>query len=417
MPWPLYLALKQLFPSGRKVSFFALVSLGGVAVGVGLLVVVLGLMNGFQREIRQQMVDRFGHIEVHGDGNLADPAAITELARRIEGVEAANPYIQGPVMVQHTVRDGFRERTYPDFPIVRSIDVNAPTQVLPVDEYLPEGITLADLDDERVLVGRGLARKLRADAGSVIEVFSPQLLNESEEMLLPVELEVVGVFETGWSEVDENTVLVTLRTMQDLYGFSGQGAGAVALRLSDPERAPAIARELNGQLPDFVRALTWLELNQSKLFILGLEKVFISLITAVILFVAVFNITVFMITTVVRKTREIGLLGALGGRRTSVASVFVMQGLFLGLAGSGLGMGLGLLLLDFRSPITRLLARIGGNEDLIYDFYQFVELPVFNDPVELGSSVLIGVGAAVAGSLIAAMLAARLRPAEALRYE
>ncbi|MGF1448528.1 MAG: ABC transporter permease [Opitutales bacterium] len=413
MPWPLYLALKQLFPSGRTVSFFALVSLGGVAVGVGLLVVVLGLMNGFQREIRQQMVDRYGHIEVHGDGILSDPESIVQMARTLDGVEAANPYIQGPVMIQHSVGG----RTYPTFPVVRSIDVNAEAQVLPVNEYLPQGITLEDLDDERVLIGRGLARKLRADVGSVIEVFSPELLNEGEELLLPVELEVVGVFETGWSEVDENTLLVTLRTMRDLYGFAGERAHAVALRLSDPDQAPSVARALNTQLPDFVRALTWLELNQSKLFILGLEKVFISLITAVILFVAVFNITVFMITTVVRKTREIGLLGALGGRRRSVASVFVMQGLFLGLAGSALGVGAGLLLLDFRSPITRVLARIGGNEDLIYDFYQFVELPVFNDPMELGLSVLIGIGAAVAGSSIAALLAARLRPAEALRYE
>ncbi|MGF1483550.1 MAG: ABC transporter permease [Opitutales bacterium] len=413
MPWPLYLALKQLFPSGRKVSFFALVSLGGVAVGVGLLVVVLGLMNGFQREIRSQMVDRYGHIEIIGDGILQDPESIAAYARELENVEAASPFIQGPVMVQHQVAG----RTYPYFPVVRSVDVNAPTQVLPVDEFLPEGISLGDLDDERVLVGRGLARKLRLQEGRILEIYSPELLNEGEEILLPVELEVVGIFETGWSEVDENTLLVTLRTMRDLYGFGDRRAHSVALRLSDPNDAPAVARELNAWLPDFEQAYTWLELNQSKLFILALEKTFISLITAVILFVAVFNITVFMITTVIRKTREIGLLGALGGRRVSVAGIFVMQGLFLGLAGSALGLVGGLILLRFRNSVTQLISVIGGNENLIYDFYQFIELPVFNDPVELGMSVAIGVGAAVLGSALAAIKAARLRPAEALRYE
>ncbi|MGE9290203.1 MAG: ABC transporter permease, partial [Puniceicoccales bacterium] len=207
MPWYFYAALKQIFPSGKILSFFALISVTGVVLGVMVLLVVQSVMNGFVHDIRSSLAKTNGDVRIFGDGLIVDwQGMVEELEKRTE-VAAAAPFAQGVVMVQAANR--------PLFPYVWGIDPVRSPEVLPVDEFIFAG-ELDDLDDRSVFLSSGVARQLGVGLGGEVDVYTPLMLDrmKNDEVLLPIGLRVAGVFESGWNEVDANTILVTLRTMQ-----------------------------------------------------------------------------------------------------------------------------------------------------------------------------------------------------------
>src|SRR5690625_769025 len=228
MPWYLYLALKQLFPSGRPISFFTVVSTCGVMLGVMILIIVQSVMNGFGEEIRGKIIDTSGHLQIESarPGDVIDDVSeALEVVREHPEVLKATPYAYGFVMVQRGQR--------PAFPFIRSVALDPEEEVIPIEDFLVMG-ELDDLDDDSIFLSSGLAGNLGARVGSIVEVYSPLMLErlKRDEILLPRELEVVGIFESGWHQVDENTMVGTLRLMQDLYGL-GDGVNAVAVRLEN----------------------------------------------------------------------------------------------------------------------------------------------------------------------------------------
>ena len=253
MPW--YRCHKAAFPSGRFFSFFSLVSILGVMLGVCVLIIVQSVMNGFGEGIRQRLVEIEGDIRIRSNQIIYDWETVFGQLQSEGDVVAASPFAEGVVMLQH--------RNRPEFPMIRGIDPLTGDAVVPMDDFITVG-NFADFDDESVFLGEGLAYSLRAGPGSTVEVFTPLMLErlKKDEVLLPREFKVIGLFRTGSPQVDGNTVIVTLRVMQELYGLE-DGAHGLTLRLRPGVDAFHFARELEAEvLRDGLRAVSWQESNR-----------------------------------------------------------------------------------------------------------------------------------------------------------
>lgn len=409
MPWPLYIALRQIFPAGKLISFFALASVTGVSLGVMVLLVVQSVMNGFVQEIRGNLARSNGDIRLFSERLVDDWAGLRDSLLQRPEVAAATPVAQGVVMMQSHNR--------PVFPFVWGIELNTGPEVFPMQEFILSG-DLDDLDDRAIMVSSGVARSLGLYVGSMVEIYTPLMLDrmKADEVILPYNLVVAGIFGTGWNEIDANTVIVTLRTMQELYGLEDSVHG-MALRLHDPDRATAVARSLDADLPEHLFTRTWMELNEDFLFILRLEKTVMFFIMIFIILVASFSIAVSLMLAVVRKTREIGLLVSMGATRAAIAASFCLQGLLLGTAGTLLGMASAVTILHFREGILRQLAFFADNREAFLQAYGFADLPVH---YIAGDFVLVSIFTVLVSTLaglVPAIRAARLHPAEALRHE
>ncbi len=411
MPWPIYLALKQLFPTGRRFPFFTLISITGVALGVMLLVISISVMGGFQHEIRKMIVDTQGEVQVRGEGLIADPAAVLAALAQVPGVAAATPFAEGVALIEH-------ERK-PAYPGIQGIDLARIEAVAPLGRFVRVG-SLDDLDDDTVILSSQLAAGLGARLGSRIEVYSPLLLEKmkNDEVMLPRELTVVGLFEVGHQQLDSSLVLVTLRTMQDLYGL-GPAVHGVNVRIAPGADPDAVARAVNETMlrAHRVQARSWIEANEDFLFVLQLEKNMIFFLLTFIIVVAAFSVASSLLIAVVRKTREIGLLGALGAKPRQVAACFCCQGLFIGVAGTAAGVALGFVFLHFRNDMIRIFTQLTGSEEVLARFYQFSRLPAHTAREDIVLIIVCAVVISTLAGLLPAWRAARLKPVEALRSE
>ena len=411
MPWYLYLALKQLFPTGKKFPFFTAISVLGVALGVALLVISTSVMGGFGYEIRRMIVDTQGEVQVRGEGLIADAAGLQARLATVPGVVATTPFAEGVVGLQYEGK--------PAYPAMQGIDVNRVGQVVPLERFIRAG-RLDDLDDDSIIISSKLALSLGASIGSRVEIYSPLLLEKlkNDEVLLPRELRVVGIFEVGHQQLDSSVVLVTLRAMQELYGL-GAAIHGVNVKIAPKLDADVVATRINGALPPAAqaRARSWMEANQDFLFILQLEKNMIFFLLTFIIIVSAFSVTSSLLISVVRKTREIGLLGALGAQPMQVAACFCFQGLLIGATGTVAGLGLGFGTLYFRNELVSAFTRLTASEEVLVRFYQFSQLPAHTAPGDVVLIVACSVVISTLAGLLPAWRAARLKPVEALRNE
>jgi lipoprotein-releasing system permease protein len=206
--------------------------------------------------------------------------------------------------------------------------------------------------------------------------------------------------------------------MQELYGL-GAAIHGVNVKIAPKLDADVVATRINGALPPAAqaRARSWMEANQDFLFILQLEKNMIFFLLTFIIIVSAFSVTSSLLISVVRKTREIGLLGALGARPVQVAACFCFQGLLIGAVGTLAGLALGLGTLQFRNELVAGFTRLTASEEVLVRFYQFSQLPAHTAPGDVGLIVACSVVISTLAGLLPAWRAARLKPVEALRNE
>lgn len=409
MPWYLYLAFKQLFPTGRAASFFAWISITGVALGVAILIVFASVMNGLGDRIRTKVEETFGHAHIFTGSIIYDYEELLETIRNRPGVTAATPYTTGMLMMQY--------RNRPAFPKIMGLNTWEDNQVVPVGDYLVQG-NIDDFDDQRILVSTGIAQQLLVSVGDKIDLYSPLMLEQvkRDEVPLPMELEVCGVFESGFNDVDNNTIIVTRRTMQELYGL-GDGIHGIMILIDDPDNVHRYLNYLRQDLGGGIQTLSWMEANENLLFLLQFEKTIMLFLLFVILIIAGFCISAILIVTALQKTREIGLLHAMGGRTRQLAAIFCLDGILVSLAGCVVGTGLAFILIAVRKPIMDLMLYLSGQEDAFMEHYPILDLPVAYQAMDFvliyAFSLIIG---AVAG-LYPAWRAARLKPSDAIRVE
>lgn len=409
MPWYLYIAIRHTFPKGKRLPFFTIMSVTGVVLGTMALVVVLSVFNGFGHAIREVVADTTGDLKVMNGRIFEDYEERIDLLNESPLVESAAPSAFGMVMLQTGNR--------PIVPQVQGIHVDLERQIVPLDSYIRYG-DLDELDDDSVLISSGIANTLRLRVGDEVELYTPlmiQRLNQNE-VLLPQLMRVAAVFETGFTKVDENTIITTLRSMQDLYGL-GEGVHAIKVKLKEGVDADFAARELQGKFEPPFRVSTWLESNSDYLAIIEFEKRMMFFILLIIVLVASFSIATSLFTSVVKKTREIGLFTSMGATSRQIIACFCLQGFSVGVVGTGIGFALSFALLSARETIIDAIFSVIGGREQTMQFYFFSELPVHYKTIDLVVIAVLTITIATLAGLIPSIKAGLLKPVEALRSE
>jgi lipoprotein-releasing system permease protein len=409
VPWYLHLALRQLFPTGRRFPFFTLISVLGVALGVALLVIVMSVMGGFEYETKHKIVDTEGDVQIKARGWISDYAAVIKRVEAVPGVAAATPYARDAVMIKYGDKSAV--------PILSGLDLDTVEHVTQLGRYVVMG-SLDDLDDDSIILSAQLAGSIGARLGDTIEVYSPLIINKlaADEVFMPRQVKIVGILEIGHQQLDSSTVYGTLRLAQDLYGL-GSTVHGIDVRLNPGVNEDEAAARINAVLPEDIRALSWEDTFSDFLWVLNLERGMIFFLLLFIVIVAAFSVTSSLLISVVRKTREIGLLGALGARPREVAACFCAQGLFIGVLGTAAGLGLGFAALALRNDVVLWIMKVTQRQEVLRRFYQFSELPSHTSGPTVALIVILTVVISTLAGLLPAWKAARLKPVEALRSE
>ncbi len=396
----------------RFTSVIALVSMLGMVLGVASLITVLSVMNGFAGELRGRILSLVAHGYIEGgpgSRGLADWEALQRLVEARPGVVAVSPFITDKVIVSgaNVQRGG----------VLTAIDPGREARVSRVPETLVSG-SLAELDNTAfgVVMGAALARILRVQVGDRVEVTVPRLtVTPLGVFPRSKRLIVVGLFEVG-AQADAYQLYVSLATGQKLLGQADRVDG-LQVRTEDLFTAPATMSALRDALPAGIAVKDWSQTQGSLFRAVKMEKIMVSLLLLSVVAVAAFNIVSTLVMSVAEKRGDIAVLRTMGARARSIMAVFVAHGLALAMAGIGLGTVLGVLLATNIAAITALVEQALGLKLFDPSVYFISELPA-----ELRwSDVLAVVACSLVLSLIATLYpawrAARIAPAEVLRYE
>ncbi len=421
LPFELLLALRYLRPKRTFVSIITLISVLGVMLGVAVLIIVISVMSGFDKELRDKVLGFNAHLRVLvRDNTMRDYAAVMSAVASNRNVKGVAPVIMGRVLVLTQPVSG---QKFADAPMIRGVDPQAEATVSDLPSSIVEG--KFDLSGHGLVVGTEFASNLRMRVGDRLSVYSPKELEkleeskgkEGEHVPVPEDYEVRGIFDAGFYEYNLSVVVTSLEDAQSLYGLDeNDEVHGLLVALNDPYKAQAAAREIQSALGDDFKVTTWMEEN-SLMRAVMVEKNVMRYILFFIVLVAAFGITCTLITFIVMKTREIGLLKAIGASNRQVMSVFLAQSVIVSVLGVAAGLGFGLMALAYRNEFLALMRKLTGFELFPASIYYFNELPALILPGDI--AVICG------GSLIICLLAAafparhasRMNPVEALRYE
>jgi lipoprotein-releasing system permease protein len=420
LPFELLLAMRYLRPRRTFVSVITLISVLGVALGVAVLIIVISVMSGFDKEMSDTILGFNAHLRITQPGaTLTNYDRLREIVAADPDVRGVAPFVQGPVLVRRQTESGQSALWAPN---IRGIDPDAETTVSTV----AQSVRVGEFDvsgRDSVLVGNILAERLGLDLGDRVDIYSLRHLKrleesrdaEEPELELPDEFEVRGIFDVGYYEFNASVLVVSLENAQRMYDI-GDTAHGLTVMLSDPDLASTVRDRLDRALGLRYAISTWLE-DSPLLAAVLVEKNVMLYILFFIVIVAAFGITCTTITFIVMKTREIGVMKALGASDRQVMWVFMGQSLVVSFFGILAGVGLGLLAIHYRNQFLELMRRATGMELFPASIYGFTELPALVIPGDViiicGGSLLICLAAAA----FPAHYASRLNPVEALRYE
>ena len=428
LPFSLFLALRYLKPKRTFISIITLVSVLGVTLGVTVLILVISVMTGFDRELRQKVIDFDAHILVTTEDIMGNWRELTAKISKTPGVVAVAPYIQGPVIVE------FHNRRLA--PQIRGIDPVAEEKVIPLRKFIKLG--KLDLSGDTTVLGVDLAQRLGVTVGDKITVYSPgnlsvvldklkaleekkgdekeQAVDDLREVVLPKELTVTGIFETGQYLHDSEFLLVPIFIGQELYGL-GDSLHGLTVKTVDPYDAAHVKAEIEKFLTPPEYAMTWIEMNKQYFDAVRLERTVMAFLLFFIVIVAAFGIMNTLITVTVQKRREIGIMKAVGATIGQIMGVFLFQGIVVGVFGTLTGLGLGMTLIRFRNEFSQWLARTLHIEIFPREVYQFSQIPAEVIPSDVVKICIAAFIICSLAALIPAYFAARVDPVTALRYE
>jgi len=397
--------------SGRNsfISFIALMSMAGIALGVAALIVVLSVMNGFQEELRNRILSVASHIEVRGLPVLVDDAGVAKTALENPRVKAAAPYVLGQAMLSAgEVNRGA---------IVRGIDPKRESEVADIGKSMRAGSLEALRPGEfGIVLGGELARALGVRLGDPVVVIIPQgTVTPAGTLPRLKSFKLVGVFEVGMYEFDSGLALIALDDARRLYRLDG--VSGVRLKLDDLFAAPAVARELAGALPVDAEIRDWTRSHANFFRAVAIEKRVMFIILTLIIAVAAFNIVSAQVMTVTDKQADIAILRTIGASPASIMTIFIVQGALIGVIGTLIGVAGGVLLALNIDVVVPAIERLFNVQFLDKSVYYISDLPSDLQRGDVVTIALIALALALAATIYPAWRAARVNPAEALRYE
>ena len=393
------------------ISFISLISMAGIALGVAALIVVLSVMNGFQQELRARILSVVAHVQLSGPGNaLADWRAVALKALEHPRVREAAPFVNAQGML--TYGQGVRGA------IVRGVIPELEDRVAEIGLHMRSGsLEALKAGEFNIVLGGELARALGALPGDKVALIAPQgRVTPAGVIPRLKQFTVAGIFEIGMYEYDSGLALVHLEDAQKLYQLGGQVSG-VRLKLDDLFAARAVARELGASLAPDVYAADWTRSHANFFRAVEIEKRVMFIILTLIVAVAAFNIVSTLVMLVTDKQADIAILRTLGASPRSILQIFVVQGAMIGVIGTALGVVGGVLLGWNVDTVVPAIENALGFKFLAKDVYYISDLPSdvqWRDVATIGAVSLV---MSFVATLYPSWRAARVNPAEALRYE
>lgn len=409
LPFEISVGLRYM-KAKRKQAFVSVISacsVLGVMLGVMTLIIVLGVMNGFEKDLKDKILGTVSHLVVMSQSSrrVTDWRNLMQRINVFDGVEATTPYIYGQAML--SARGRVRGV------VVRGIDAKTAGKVISLPRYMQKG-ALHDLISTGkglpgIIAGRELAVNQAMRVGDVVQLISPQGKRTPIGAIPRVQnFRIVGIFKSGMYEFDANLVYMALPEAQKFFEM-GDGVTGIEVNLKNIYEAPKLGSRIEASLGSSYRTRTWKDMYRNLFSAMKLEKMAMFVILTFIVLVAAFNIVISLIMLVMEKSRDIAILKALGATSDRIMRIFIGQGMVVGVLGTFLGAVAGM-------AGAALLSR-----------YQFIELPpdiytISTLPVSVSTSdVVITCTVAITICFLAtiypSLRAARLEPVEALRYE
>jgi len=422
MSYELFVSLRHL-KAKRTQKFISLntwISVGGVALGVMALIVVIAVMSGFGKDLRDKILGTNSHVVVTNitRTGMGDYEAIIAAIKKIEGVSAVAPFILSQVML-----------TYGDNSagvVVRGVDPDREAGVSDLEKNLVQG-TMKMLEDpesssakprrDGIILGKELAHRLGVQRDDAVSMISPASRVTPMGLIPKIKLfQVVGFFESGMFEYDSNLAFISMHSAQKFFAMKGKVSG-IEIRVRDIERADQIAKGIQDDLGFPYYARDWMRMNKNLFSALRLEKIVMFIILILIILVAAFNIVSTLFMVVMEKSKEIAILKSMGASRSSIMKIFSLQGLIIGVTGTAIGCVGGFTVVPNLNEIVGFIEKVFGITAFPSDVYYLDKLPSEIQYLDSFLIVIFSILICFIASLYPAWRASRLDPVEGLRYE
>ncbi len=434
-PFSLFLALRYLQPKRTFVSVITVVSVLGVTLGIAVLIVVISVMTGFDRTLQRAILGFEPHLRVVGGDLMHNWREVLPGLAKVPDIIGAAPYVTGAVLVERA--DDEQETTRTVQAIIRGINVAQEEQLVDLKKFVTGA---SDMASDEVIIGRTLARDLGVKIGDEVTIYAPgnisglmaalrkqnadpgaksptlaELKNEGG-IVIPAPMKIVGLFSSGTNGFDSTYILMPLHNAQELYALKDAVHG-IAVKTRDPYQIERVQEAIDVQFEGRVGTISWYDENRARFDAIRMEKHVMFTILMFLVVIAAFCIMNTLITVTVQKTREIGIMKALGATPQQIVWVFLAQGMFVGFLGNVTGLVAGLTILHFRNPFRAWLSEQLGIVIFPPSIYEFDGIPAEVIPRDVAFICLSAFVICSLAAFIPAWIASRLDPVKALRYE
>ena len=398
--WELLVSIRYLLAKRREkfISVTTALSIISVTIGVAALIIVLSVMDGFGEELRKKIVGFNYHIYVEKYDGVENAASIVKNIKEDKRIVSASPFIDGQAII-------LTKRSAPRGVLVRGLEPSSEKNFIDIE--MVEGSL--DLKKNEIAVGNELASLLRVSPGDGVNMISGSIAS-------PQKLKVAAIFHSGMYDYDANVAITGLDTAKVLFG-TGKSVGGIGVRLKRLDDASSVKDSLASLLGRDFLINTWIELNKNLFAAIKMERILVFIVVTLTIAVGALNIINTLSLLTLEKTKDIGILRALGATRLSIAKIYILKGLIIGLVGSSAGLVTGLALTKNINEIANAISRVTGFELFSREIYYLDKIPTSISYSDVRLIIFFAVGLSFLAALYPAWHASRLNPVEALRYE